>query len=202
MELHTALDDLSDEPSTAAYWIPGTGCIWAALNPCWKPWSPQTLFGSPSNNCSLLRAWNWEPWKLFPSLETAGGDTEREREKTLLNGPQSTLWKGASNTQVIEQLLKPSLHPSCKLTFSKPQTSGSITFKSQHPISNLHVLLDNKELLFRKSLVLLWNSSSFTLFPEASSLSWQVVTELNSISKWFELPIACKYLHLKIRYSK
>lgn len=156
----------------------------------------------PSRNCSLLRAWNWEPWKLFPSLETAGGDTEREREKTLLNGPQSTLWKGASNTQVIEQLLKPSLHPSCKLTFSKPQTSGSITFKSQHPISNLHVLLDNKELLFRKSLVLLWNSSSFTLFPEASSLSWQVVTELNSISKWFELPIACKYLHLKIRYSK
>lgn len=30
----TALDGLSEEPSSQGFWTPGAGCIWTVLNPC------------------------------------------------------------------------------------------------------------------------------------------------------------------------
>lgn len=79
----------------------------------------------------------------------------RETQTLLKEGPQSTPCKGACNTQIIEEQLKPPLPPTYELTLSKPQTFGKITFESQNLISNVHSVLDDKELLLRKSLVLL-----------------------------------------------
>lgn len=82
-------------------------------------------------------------------------DTQRETQTLLKEGPQSTPWKGASHTQIIEEQLQPPLCPTCEITLSKTQTSGKVTFESQDLISKVHVVLDNKELLLRKPLVLL-----------------------------------------------
>lgn len=78
------------------------------------------------------------------------GDADSSQRRTTVYS-----LKVASHTQIIEEQLQPLLCPTCEITLSKTQTFGKITFESQDLISKVHVVLDNKELLLRKPLLLL-----------------------------------------------